>query len=154
LESRKQAVRHKGRVFSSAVYERFQRDLKAGLVKDEAAPRVHGTQESPAKRALLAHLANHPAGLKPGEIVRELAEIPDLNVSDKNGKTAVYNLIARLANRGELVRENGIVRLPAKQNGVSHGSAMPASDNITGRRVGIEPAREFTLSPITKEPSA
>lgn len=135
LAGRKQIVRHGGRVFSHRAYERFRRDLEAGIIKDEPV-RYGGRHSSPVKTALLALLERNPLGATPSVIIASLERDSGQKL-DRNGKTAIYNLISRLVKRGDLVRQGPMVHLPLRHNG-----AAPASDNITGRPAGIEPVRQ------------
>jgi hypothetical protein len=124
LEKLAQAVRHRGQLYSTAKYQEFMRDVAAGHVKDAPARNRLG-QQSPAKTALLEYLEAHPSGGPSAEIIRALAQRPDLDLTDKNKKTAVYNLIGRLIERKELTKENGIVRLKRRANGL-HKDEGPA----------------------------
>jgi hypothetical protein len=121
LETREVAVRHGGRVFAPEVYERYMRDVDAGIVKDEPILNSGSERVSPTKTAVLQFLGDNVRGARISEIVNNLEKRPELNVSgNKNGKTAVYNLIARLVRRDVLVREGDIITLPRKPNGALH----------------------------------
>jgi hypothetical protein len=117
LEQRKQAIRQNGRVATVAAHERFMRDVAAGLVKEEPPIRnTGGDRTSPAKAALLEILRREVEGASAADIVNELT--PKLDLKTRNNKTAVYNLIARLLKRGELVKDGKNVRLPLEVGGL------------------------------------
>jgi hypothetical protein len=121
LETREAAVRHGGRISTPEVYERYMRDVAAGLVKDEPILNSGGERVSPTKTAVLEFLGDNVRGAKISEIITDLEKRPELNLpGNKNGKTAVYNLIARLVRREVLVREGDLIRLPRKANGALH----------------------------------
>jgi hypothetical protein len=125
LDAKKVAVRHNGRISATAVYERFQRDVASGIAKDEPVRNTGGEHRSPVKAALFEFLKTNPQGARAGEIINALSKRADLNLTDKNSLTAVYNLIARLVRREVLVRDGSIVRLPHHGNG-THDNAMPS----------------------------
>jgi hypothetical protein len=113
LEEKKQAFRHNGRVFAASVYERFQRDVAAGIATDEPVRNPGGGDHySPTKAAVLAFLDENIEGARVAEILSNLEKRPELDLSDRYSKTAVYNLIARLVKREVLTKHEGIVRLP------------------------------------------
>ena len=104
LEDRKQAIRHSGRIGTPIAYERFMRDVAAGIVKDEPVRNTGGEHTSPTKSALFAFLENNIQGAPIAEIIGDLEKRPDLDLTGKNSKTAVYNLIARLVRREVLTK--------------------------------------------------
>lgn len=113
LETKKLVVRHNGRIFLPKAYEQFRRDVEAGIVRDkpmEQSPRT----TSPVKEALLRLLKARPDGMRPAEIMGALESFPELELSTKNSKTAVYNLIGRLVKRGEISKGNGVYWLADK----------------------------------------
>jgi len=120
LEDRKQAVRHGRRVSTTSVHERFMRDVAAGLVKDEPVHNSGGEHRSPVKTALLDFLEANSQGATIAEIIGNLEKRPELDLSDRNSKTAVYNLIARLVRREVLSRDGSVIRLPHRSNGSYH----------------------------------
>jgi uncharacterized protein (UPF0147 family) len=109
LEQRKIAKRHGGRVYSAAAYAKFRADVDAGLVEDHPVPA--GTpRQSPLQIAFLALLDERPRGVPTATVIAKLDNRADLNTTGKYSRNVIYNLISRLAHRGEIVRENGICR--------------------------------------------
>jgi hypothetical protein len=121
LEANKLAVRHNGRVFSKKGYEAFRKAVEIGI-EDDTPVSMSGRKRSPARDAIMAALGC-AEGMKMSEILDLLKDEPGLNVQSKNGKTAIYNLIAREVGRGDLVKDsNGVIRLPGT-SGAEKGKA-------------------------------
>jgi hypothetical protein len=133
LETMGLAVRNGGRAATTEVFQRFKADVEAGRIKDEPIRNTGGDRNSPAKKAIL-DLLLATGGASPSAIVKEL--IPKLDLNTKNSKTAVYNLIARLVKRDELIRDGTIIRLPSKSKNGTEPDAEALNKTNVGREFG------------------
>ncbi|HWK45576.1 MAG TPA: hypothetical protein VNT30_12705 [Stellaceae bacterium] len=117
LEDRGILKRHMGRVFTRSGYDAHMAAVREGIVSGRA-PIVIKTHGSPQKAAIVEFLSSvGSAGATTSSIMEELQTNPILpSMSEKNGKTVIYNLLARMAKRGELIKEGEVYRLPPKEN--------------------------------------
>jgi hypothetical protein len=96
-------VRHKGRVFASAAYEQFMKDVAAGKAADTTAPLA--AHKSPMTDAVRAFLKTREYGAVSGEIVSELKKNPEFVPTLERNKTHIYNILARLKSRDEIIKK-------------------------------------------------
>jgi len=135
LVADREAIRHKGRTYSPATFEKFQKDVAAGVAADKEAPPA--SQRSPVKDAILRFLSARPTGAKAGEILRHVQKLPEYG-----SNTAVYNLISRMRKRQEIIKRGKLYRLPPntdeappdpKSNGASPIAGGAATPPIESR---------------------
>jgi hypothetical protein len=96
-------VRHKGRLFANAAYEQFMKDVAAGKAVDKPAPLAG--HKSPMTDAVLEFLKTRAFGAISGEIVRELKKNPEFVPTLEKNKTHIYNILARLKSRDEIIKK-------------------------------------------------
>jgi hypothetical protein len=109
LETTGLAKRHGGRAATVEVFQRFMDDVKSGRAKDEPIQNRGENSRSPAKAALFEVLRISGSATA-SELITMLT--PRLHLATRNSKTSIYNLIARLVKREELVRSGSIISFP------------------------------------------
>jgi hypothetical protein len=116
LADRNLIVRHNGRLFAPAIYQRFMKEVAAGRIADEPAPR--GGHQSPFGEAIRAFLDGRPSGASSSEIISELRKTPEFLDTIDRHKTHAYNVLSRLVDQGELMKGGGrYYRAPNKGGG-------------------------------------
>jgi len=113
LESAGEIVRHNGRMFDPAVLDEFKRRVAAGEIEDVAPP-VAPERPSPMGDAIVSFINTHPFGVEGGEIAAHLKSIPQFTSVVTKNKTAAYNVIKRLLDRGK-IRKVGTQYLPLEK---------------------------------------
>jgi hypothetical protein len=110
LNKRGTIVYHNGRVFSPEAYDRFQRDLEAGLVDDER-PIAKG-HYSHMGEAIIEIVTNSGIGLRRYDLTAELDKNPIFSESLNKHPSVFYNTAAHLIKRGRLEKVGDIYRIP------------------------------------------
>lgn len=103
LADSKLLVRHNGRIYSPEALNQFLRDVAAGKAVDK--PVVTGGQRSPMGEAVKVFLKTREFGAISGEISKELSKSPDFEAAIRKNKTFLYNVLARLIAREEVVKK-------------------------------------------------
>lgn len=123
-------MRHNGKFFTPQALKSFLAGVQMGLFEDVPAGPESG-QKSPTRDAILNYLQEHPKGAPIATLFEMLERDTGQELSDKNSKTIVYNLIARLIKRGVLTKDTkGIIRaaqVAANNDEAPHALAGRAS---------------------------
>ncbi|MGN6423771.1 MAG: hypothetical protein ACTHLA_10720 [Asticcacaulis sp.] len=117
-------VKYKNHLFTQAHYDEF---LVKVLVGDEEDLKAEDANRKPSVvAAVLAVVNDSPKGLAPKDVIAALTEKQELADSSKNN---VYNALARLSERGEIARTDGLY-YPTNKNG-SPEKASQATEEKT-----------------------
>jgi hypothetical protein len=100
-------VKHRGWLFHKDAFEKFKRDLSAGLVEDSDAPKNNPAHHSPFGDAIKSFMDQNPGGAGSKDISDELKKTPDFADTMDRHKSHLYNVLARLVDQGELVKGGG-----------------------------------------------
>lgn len=128
LQDRDYLVKHRGWLFRKSDFEEHIRNVEAGLKSDipEAVP---SGRRSEMGEAVKRFLALHPNGATSAEIISYLKEDERFRDTLNRNATGAYNVIARLAKRGE-IRKEGKVSYPLKKGEPPKGgSEMGEADS-------------------------
>ncbi|MFH1159258.1 MAG: hypothetical protein V1721_10345 [Pseudomonadota bacterium] len=108
-------VRHNGRLFTPEAYERFQKDVAAGLIKDEKPLHSGHPHRSPMGEAITEYLNKiYPRSVNSKELEKEMMKTPDFHQSLRH-KTHLYNVLSRLIHeRKEVEKEGKLYRAARK----------------------------------------
>lgn len=115
LDAKEVIKRHKGRVYSPEAYERHMRDVSAGLVDDDQAPKSGG-REYPLATAIWEFVSGRPHGVTSSAVIAYIRGNPDLTPLIGRGTTQVYNILSRMVKQGRVVKEHGAYRAAPKRN--------------------------------------
>ena len=139
LEKTHRVVKHKGLIYSPSAFNKFQLDVKAGRVSDEAVPAPN--HRSAMTEAVKAFLHKHADGAKSAEIIAELKKNSEFAKTIDRNKTHIYNIFARLIERNEVSRVEGVYRiaLPISNPTVSANRASPENQSDDAPRATGEP---------------
>ncbi len=131
LADNAEIVRYKCHVFSRVAFDRFREDVAAGAVND--LPEPSRPQHSPLGAEIRRYLATCPSGATSGEMISEARQVPELAAAIDKNKSYAYNVIKRLADKGEIVKTGGryFLASPEKTEAPS-GGAAGASEAVEG----------------------
>ena len=96
-----------------------RKEVEAGR-KDEI-PEAVGAKRSPMGEEVKAYLIRHPHGVKSGDVVEYLKSDSRFSETLNKNATGGYNVISRLAKRGE-IRKEGTLLYPLHENGATTGN--------------------------------
>lgn len=118
LESRGVIAKHRGWLFTAETLDQFLKDVAAGKVADKEPLDVG--RGSPMQDVVIELVRSaQPKGIKSSEVVAALRNHPEFGASVIRNATAGYNIISRLLNRGELMKEGRVLRVAPKGAGRS-----------------------------------
>mgnify|MGYP003676012010 CR=1 FL=1 len=113
LESRGVIAKHRGWLFTAETLDQFLKDVAAGKVADKEPLDVG--RGSPMQDVVIELVRSaQPEGIKSSEVVAALRNHPEFGASVIRNATAGYNIISRLLNRGELMKEGRVLRIAPK----------------------------------------
>ena len=100
-------VRHNGRLFTPKAYEQFQKDVKAGLIKDEKPIHSKHPHRSPIGEAITEYLNKiYPRSVNAKELEKEMMKTPAFHKSLKHN-SHLYNVLSRLIHERKEVEKEG-----------------------------------------------
>lgn len=121
LKHRSAILEYDGRLFSPFLHKRHLQDVQAGRAP-EAAPSV--SLRSPAANAAVDFIKLH-GPTESRRLVEILLETPGSGIDNRN---SVYNLLARMIKKEQLVRVGQIYSLPSNENGEEAKASSPDAD--------------------------
>ena len=151
LAEKGEIIKHKGRIYSRKAYAQFQRDIAAGTAVDDWAPVQ--THDSPAKIAIFDFLRSRSRGATTAQIISALRMNPNTKEAVERNKTPVYNLLARLVRRAELIKQGKVYRVPEPKNEAPDSSESSATPhNGSGGGTSLSSGNE--AQPLAALPGA
>ncbi len=106
LQKRGDLVKHRGWLFHPSDFQDYRASVERGA---DELPSVENKRPSPMGDAVKEFLLQNQGGVKSGDIVQHLKEDERFRETLEKNATGAYNVIARLAKRGEIRKEGRTV---------------------------------------------
>lgn len=145
LQGRDILRKHNGWLFRVGDLEAHLRQVSMGLIDDVSREDAEPTKKSPMAEAIKDFLAANPNGVESKVILAHLVEDPRFSETLTKNATGAYNVISRLAKKGEVEKVEGLVYPPDRNESSAEGSEAKAEE--TGGLFGFQnpnqgPARQ------------
>ena len=127
--------KHRGWLFLADDLKKHLRKVEAGEIDDLAEVPANAQRRSPMGEMIKEYLEAHQNGVKSAEVIAHLKEDERFVDTLTKNSTGAYNVISRLAKRGE-IRKEGTTLYPLKKNEPPKGDseaeeAATSSNQVT-----------------------